>query len=302
MEFSIGTNPSSHAPDSTAAITSGTPTIGTRSRAARSAWVRSASSAKVPAGPKNATGGTTAHRSGAPADDPLDTSALVRGAQRPMAQRVGACGAARQMRRMSRRALARRRDAVGASPRGRSTRPHAPGAGGTARAARACARRRRAAHPRGSTRRSTAGGSRPPPRCPDRRTRVRPRSSRSTARCPPAWSRPAGTPRSHAPRRARSSDARRHTSRTVSARRRSTPTACQAKDGSVASSATVGGSRSASFGPGAGCPWARTNRAYARCASTEVTFCSSTVGTISSTGFPAHARRSPRSRRCSSAT
>lgn len=53
--FSIGTTPPSASPRSTAAMTSGTAVKGLRSAAARSGWVSSASSVKVPAGPKYAT-------------------------------------------------------------------------------------------------------------------------------------------------------------------------------------------------------------------------------------------------------
>ena len=56
--FSIGTTPPSASPRSTAAITSGTDPCGIRVPAARSACDSSASSVKVPAGPKYATRGT----------------------------------------------------------------------------------------------------------------------------------------------------------------------------------------------------------------------------------------------------
>ena len=53
--FSMGTTPASTSPRSTAAITSGTDPCGVRVAAARSVCVSSASSVKVPAGPKYAT-------------------------------------------------------------------------------------------------------------------------------------------------------------------------------------------------------------------------------------------------------
>ena len=56
--FSIGTTPPSTSPRSTAAITSGTDPCGVRAPAARSACDSSASSVKVPAGPKYATRST----------------------------------------------------------------------------------------------------------------------------------------------------------------------------------------------------------------------------------------------------
>ena len=52
IEFSRGTNPRSTSPRSTALMTCGTDFIGTRSPAARSGWVSSASSANVPGGPR----------------------------------------------------------------------------------------------------------------------------------------------------------------------------------------------------------------------------------------------------------
>ena len=55
MEFSIGTSPTSISPRSTAVSTSGTVRNGTVVSAARSGWLSSASSAKVPRGPRYPT-------------------------------------------------------------------------------------------------------------------------------------------------------------------------------------------------------------------------------------------------------
>ncbi len=55
IEFSIGTSPMSASPRSIALITSGTERRGFSSWSARSGWVRTASSANVPCGPRNPT-------------------------------------------------------------------------------------------------------------------------------------------------------------------------------------------------------------------------------------------------------
>src|SRR4051812_30544482 len=70
MAFSMGTNPSSTSPASTAASTSVSDDMGTSSAAARSGWVSSASSEKVPRGPRKAT------RATAQQDSDVDEAAI----------------------------------------------------------------------------------------------------------------------------------------------------------------------------------------------------------------------------------
>ena len=288
IEFSIGTTPSSHSPDSTAAMTSGIDDRAPAHPPRGPAWLSSASSVNVPEGPKNATGGTTAHRSGALSRPP-------RSICRPCV-RCGGCRAGAR-----RGARARRMPAAA----GDAARPHAPGAGGTARAARASAASSARRSPtrfhatidgRWKSPTTTASGIAEREPGDARRGPGSDAGQRVTT--------PPGTPSE--PGRGDPLDRRRPPAH-LADRLRPAPLHADrvpVERGSSTSSATVGGQpQRGRLGPGAGRPW-RVHQAGVGAVRLDPRSPSARArsGTISSTGLPAVGSRSPRNRRCRAAT